>query len=259
MTLIELRDLPYEQRAAALRALGQRWTDLLIDLSIGNRPLGHTLDAPVLAAALAPLCHPLLTPDRIVELMTGFAAALSAFDTYENDGTWDDEHNDALACRSPEDRAAFLDDEASWWLFGLLNAAEPCRDCMRTRPFETWQPKQGQYLRCAGHEVTYREQPGFWGGKATRKVELMSKFFDNPAENKRRHALLGTAPVSIINLEMVRNEAESGPDAIYLIPDACSCGGEVRWDVVRDGRGYSDGSLVFVECEWCGESAEVRL
>lgn len=154
-TIIDPRDLNEQERATALLALAQRWTDLLIDLNTGTRPIGHHVDVAALATAAAAFAHPLLSLDRVADDMSLLDLAIRKRDTYENTGMWDDEDDEALRGRTETERLDFLQIEIDYFLFRLLHAQEPCPDCVRYRPFASWQPPFQTYQRCYEHQADH--------------------------------------------------------------------------------------------------------
>ncbi len=141
MNIIDPLALSEAERKQALLALAQRWTDLFIDLSSGERPLGHALDTQIVAGMAQPFAHPLLTVERVADMMGVLHACLADADRFRDFGTWDGENDDSLGCRNEDERTEFLAEQVEWALFRLLRGAEPCRECVRTlSTSEVWMP-----------------------------------------------------------------------------------------------------------------------
>jgi hypothetical protein len=164
VTITDPLDLSTEQRRQALLGLAQRWTDILIDLGTGQRPIPFTLDRLLVASLCAPVAHPLLTLDRVADLMSVLAVAVTAQDRYATFGTWDDEDDAAMSGRDEEQREHFLASNVEWALFPLLHATEPCLECQRHGVLGTWRAKTTTLL-CAEHAIERRILQDSWANK----------------------------------------------------------------------------------------------
>lgn len=166
MNTIRLEDLDVEAKREALIAVAQRWTDLLLELGGRPRALPHATDVTLLATAVQPLCHPMLTTERIADLMFLLSVDVTAYDRYESEATWEHEES-VLTAMSHEDRLAFLRRGVNRSAFSLMYAVEPCIECMACRSFADWQPQSNATLHirpylCVEHGKTEDEAWREW-------------------------------------------------------------------------------------------------
>ena len=148
MKTIEISDLSPRDKRQALLAIGQRWTFLLLELGGNPRALPHQTDVSLLATAVQPLCHPMLSLERIADLMFLLSVDVSALDRYESELTWEGEQS-VLTAMTHEERVDFLRSGVDRQVFCLLNAIEPCVTCMHTRDYADWQPQSNARLHIA--------------------------------------------------------------------------------------------------------------
>lgn len=166
MRTIRLEDLSVEDKRAALVAVGQRWSELLIELGGRPRAIPHDTDVALLVSAVRPLCHPMLTDDRIADLMFLLSVDVTAYDKYVSERTWEGEDS-VLAGMVHDERVSFLQRGVDRQVFALMYAVEPCITCMNVRSFADWQPQSNATLhvrpyRCVKHDADEDEKWREW-------------------------------------------------------------------------------------------------
>lgn len=165
---IDLLDLDATERRQALLAVAQRWTEWLLELGGNPRALPHQTDVSLLATAVQPLCHPMLSLERIADLMFLLSVDVTALDRYESELTWEGEDS-VLAGMAHEERVDFLRSGVDRQVFALLNAIEPCITCMHTREYADWQPQSNARLHIAPYRCIEHGQETDEQWRATRK------------------------------------------------------------------------------------------
>lgn len=150
--VIPTNQLTAQDRAAILRAIGQRWTEFLLNLESGDEWLQHDYSLTVIANIAAPYAHPLLTPGNTLDLMVGLHGALRSKQRYEYEGVLPDKDEDYLGAMLPDERIHALEVEVRRCVFALLNALEPCRACtVEWDDMFAWSPQRPDSALCQEH------------------------------------------------------------------------------------------------------------
>lgn len=127
-------------RRGAIKALGLRWSEIMLDLEAGVTPMDHRQSEDTLVTAMSYWANGLLTWANVRDLAVGLNHALLTEQRYATEGSWEHEHDDALGARTDTERRAFLATESEVWVFRLLWGCEPCVKCIRDRAPLDWEP-----------------------------------------------------------------------------------------------------------------------
>jgi hypothetical protein len=145
-----------EDRATMLKALAERWDDLICTFDDGRNPAPNGyLTCDLFLAAARHYAHSNLTDLRVADYMESLRDALAVLRNYEVGTMWPDNlDQDIWWLRSHEDIMNKLAEDVDLAIAPLLfGTVSFCWQCTRTRGDVTsWQLPEKDSVHCAAHK-----------------------------------------------------------------------------------------------------------